>query len=165
MDLSEHQLTPRVIAALYTEAMVLADEARSYFTADRTEQVRMGQIGSAHVTGTMVDAVAFSCESMKVTTRLMHCIAWLLNQRAAEEGRGDGASMRRGLGYTPPSDPELTSHLPDEARVLIAQSESLYARLIRLHATLEATRGGMEPARGNDNHPVGALMTRLQAAL
>ena len=155
MDLSEHQLTPRVIAALYTEAMVLADEARSYFTADRTAQV----------TGKMVDAVAFSCESMKVTTRLMHCIAWLLNQRAAEEGRGDGAAVRRGLGYTPPSDPELTSHLPDEARVLIAQSESLYARLIRLHATLEATRGGFEPARGNDNHPVGALMNRLQAAL
>jgi regulator of CtrA degradation len=155
MNLSEHQLTPRVIAALYTEAMVLADEARSYFTADRTEQV----------TGKMVDAVAFSCESMKVTTRLMHCIAWLLNQKAVEDGRGDTVSMRRGLGYTPPSDPELTCHLPDDARVLIAQSESLYARLIRLHATLEATRCGMDLARGNDNHPVGALMNRLQAAL
>ena len=155
MDLSEHQLTPRVIAALYTEAMVLADEARSYFTADRTEQV----------SGKMVDAVAFSCESMKVTTRLMHCIAWLLNQRAVEEGRGDERTARRGLGYTPPSDAELTRHLPDDARLLIAHSESLYARLTRLHATLEATRGGLEDTRGNDNHPVGALLTRLQAAL
>lgn len=155
MDLSEHHLTPRVIAALYTEAMVLADEARSYFTADRAEQV----------SGKMVDAVAFSCESMKVTTRLMHCIAWLLNQRAWEEGRGDERAARRGLGYTPPSDVELTRHLPDDARVLIAQSESLYARLTRLHATLEATRGGSMEAMGNDNHPVGALMNRLQAVL
>ena len=155
MDLSEHQLTPRVIAALYTEAMVLADEARSYFTAERT----------AEMSGKMVDAVAFSCESMKVTTRLMHCIAWLLNQRAMEDGRGDERTARRGLGYTPPSDPEFTRHLPDEARVLIAQSESLYARLTRLHATLEATRGGLEAAGGNDNHPVGALLDRLQAAL
>ena len=155
MDLSEHQLTPRVIAALYTEAMVLADEARSYFTADRTEQV----------TGKMVDAVAFSCESMKVTTRLMHCIAWLLNQRAMEDGRGDERAARRGLGYTPPSDADLTRHLPDEARLLIAQSESLYARLIRLHATLEAQRGGLQSAGGNDNHPVGALLNRLEAAL
>lgn len=156
MDLSEHQLTPRVIAALYTEAMVLADEARSYFTADRTEQV----------TGKMVDAVAFSCESMKVTTRLMHCIAWLLNQRAMEDGRGDERAARRGLGYTPPSDPELTRHLPDEARLLIAQSESLYARLTRLHAKLERERSAAcLSGGGNDNHPVAQLINRLQAAL
>lgn len=160
MDLSEHQLTPRVIAALYTEAMVLADEARSYFTADRTEQV----------TGKMVDAVAFSCESMKVTTRLMHCIAWLLNQRAAcqefGDGRGDERAARRGLGYTPPSDPELTRHLPDEARLLIAHSESLYARLTRLHAKLERERSAAGLAGGgNDNHPVAQLINRLQAAL
>lgn len=157
MDLSEHQLTPRVIAALYTEAMVLADEARSYFTADRTEQV----------TGKMVDAVAFSCESMKVTTRLMHCIAWLLNQRAWEDGRGDERAARRGLGYTPPSDPELTRHLPDEARLLIAQSESLYARLTRLHAKLERERSAAAglSGGGNDNHPVAQLINRLQAAL
>ena len=161
MDLSEHQLTPRVIAALYTEAMVLADEARSYFTADRTMQISRGQ-----VSGKMVDAVAFSCESMKVTTRLMHCIAWLLNQRAWEEGRGDERAARRGLGYTPPSDAELTRHLPDDARLLIAHSESLYARLTRLHATLEAKRGTTDAEQvRNDNHPVGALMTRLQAAL
>ena len=158
MDLSEHQLTPRVIGALYTEAMILADEARSYFTADRTAQV----------SGKMVDAVAFSCESMKVTTRLMHCIAWLLNQRAADNARGEEGgyhAARRGLGYTPPSDPELTRHLPDDARVLIAQSESLYARLARLHTTLEARRVAVFRDEGNDNHPVGALMTRLQAAL
>lgn len=156
MDLSEHQLTPRVIAALYTEAMVLADEARSYFTADRT----------AEVSGKMVDAVAFSCESMKVTTRLMHCIAWLLNQRAMEDGRGDNAAARRGLGYTPPSDPELTRHLPDEARLLIAQSESLYARLTRLHAKLERERSAAGlSGGGNDNHPVAQLINRLQQAL
>lgn len=67
----------RLIDALYTEAMVLADEARSYFdVAGRDERE-------------MLDAmtrVLFSCESLKVTTRLMHVIAWLLTQRAVNAG-------------------------------------------------------------------------------
>ena len=63
----------RLIDSLYTEAMLLADEARGYFDEVGREQRDM--LGA-------MDRVVFSCESLKVTTRLMHVIAWLLTQRA-----------------------------------------------------------------------------------
>ena len=73
----QSQLTPKLVDALYVEAMVLADEARSYFdTIGRDDRLSLDPI----------DRVGFSCESLKVTTRLMHVIAWLLTQRAVDAG-------------------------------------------------------------------------------
>ncbi|HEY5713474.1 MAG TPA: DUF1465 family protein, partial [Allosphingosinicella sp.] len=70
-------MTPRLVDGLYIEAMVLADEARSYFdTLGRDDRLSLDPI----------DRVGFSCESLKVTTRLMHVIAWLLTQRAVAAG-------------------------------------------------------------------------------
>ena len=92
--ISDHdQLTPKLIDGLYVEAMVLADEARSYFdTLGRDDRLALDPL----------DRVGFSCESLKVTTRLMHVIAWLLTQRAVAAGelsRGEagvaGAPARR----------------------------------------------------------------------
>src|SRR3546814_7507745 len=56
----------RLVDGLYVEAMVMADEARAYF------DLRDG--GDADVDDP-VRRVAFACESLKVTTRLMHIIA------------------------------------------------------------------------------------------
>ena len=68
-SMTERQLTPKLIDGLYVEAMVLADEARSYFdTGGRDDRLALDPL----------DRVGFSCESLKVTTRLMHVIAWLL---------------------------------------------------------------------------------------
>ncbi len=57
--------------------MLLADEARSYFDDvgrdDRTSLDPFARVG-------------FACESLKVTTRIMHIVAWLLTQRAIESG-------------------------------------------------------------------------------
>ena len=65
----QSKVTAKVIDALYVEAMVLADDARAYFdTFSREDRDALGP----------VLRVAFSCESLKVTTRLMHIIAWLL---------------------------------------------------------------------------------------
>ena len=81
-------LTAKLVASLYTEAMLLADEARSYFDmSGRADRDSLDPI----------DRVGFSCESLKVTTRLMHVIAWLLTQRAVEAGelsRKPGAPAR-----------------------------------------------------------------------
>ncbi|WP_342454590.1 DUF1465 family protein [Sphingomonas sp. H160509] len=67
----------RLIDALYSEAMLLADEARTYFDeAGRVEREALDPL----------IRVSFSCESLKVTTRLMHVIAWLLTQRAVQAG-------------------------------------------------------------------------------
>ncbi|RYG75678.1 MAG: DUF1465 family protein, partial [Alphaproteobacteria bacterium] len=76
----------KLIDSLYIEAMLLADEARGYFDEiGREERDALEAL----------NRVAFSCESLKVTTRLMHIIAWLLTQRAVDAGElapGDALS-------------------------------------------------------------------------
>jgi regulator of CtrA degradation len=142
------QLTPRLVDSLYTEAMLLADEARAYFDRhgrdDRESLDPMLRVG-------------FSCESLKVTTRLMHVVAWLLTQRAVEAGeisRGQARKPGRRLGEAPESDLELLAKLPPAARTLIESSQDLYARVQRLDASAVATAPQPSPAR--------SLLSRLE---
>jgi regulator of CtrA degradation len=124
MYLAPVELTPKLVNALYTEAMLLADEARSYFDGDRERTI----VPTAA-------AVAFSCESLKVTTRLMHIIAWLLNQKALYAGElseRDAIGALDELGYAPATDSTWLDNLPDDARHLIAASEDLYYRVQRV---------------------------------
>ena len=118
------ELTPLLLDSLYTEAMLLADEARACF--DRSHDA--GQLAPEI-------SVAFSCESLKVTTRLMHSIAWLLNQKAVRAGEiseSDAQNEARNLGYAPASDGPLVLQFPLEAQALIgAQLEKLQ---VFLHA-------------------------------
>lgn len=133
MATSHHELTPKLLNALYTEAMLLADEARSYFDRDQ-----MGGNLSPEI------SVAFSCESLKVTTRLMHSIAWLLNQkayRAGELSQSEAESEVRDLGYAPASDGFQVGRFPEEAQTLIAASEDLYFRLQRFSSKMRAQAG------------------------
>ncbi|MGL5837838.1 MAG: DUF1465 family protein [Sphingorhabdus sp.] len=126
MQAPQYQLTPKLIDGLYTEAMLLADEARSYFDSDNARE-----IGPPDV------AVAFSCESLKVTTRLMHVIAWLLNQKAIRAGEihpSDEIQKLDELGYAPATDDWMVCRMPQDARLLILASEDLYYRVQRLSA-------------------------------
>ena len=85
-DENKAQLTPRLVDSLYTEAMLLADEARAYFDRHgREERESLDPLLR----------VGFSCESLKVTTRLMHVVAWLLTQRAVEAGEISRAHARK----------------------------------------------------------------------
>jgi len=144
----ENQLTPKLVDALYVEAMVLADEARSYFdTSGRDDRLSLDP----------VDRVGFSCESLKVTTRLMHVIAWLLTQRAVAAGelsRDQAGESDRRLGTAPDTDALLFPRLPEAAAELIRASEELYGRVSRLDS------GGFvdEPA----GSPARRLLSRLQ---
>jgi regulator of CtrA degradation len=117
---SAHEITPKLVDGLYTEAMLLADEARSYFDSDRARAISPAEV-----------AVAFSCESLKVTTRLMHVIAWLLNQKALRAGEL-GADAVEELGYAPATDSYWIDELPAEARALILATEDLYYRVQRV---------------------------------
>lgn len=124
-------LTQKLLDALYTEAMVLADEARSYIESGRFNE------DSNHDN---VLAVSFSCESLKVTTRLMHCIAWLLNQKALHSGElseGEAWNRDRALGYAPATDQPMVDCFPEEARQIVMASEELFQRLQRLQARLQ----------------------------
>jgi regulator of CtrA degradation len=152
MQLAESQprLTRKVIDSLYVEAMVLADEARAYF--DQFSKDERKQLDP-------VLRVSFSCESLKVTTRLMHIIAWLLTRRAVDAGELDpmqalSPSLR--LGVAVASDAALLDRLPDEARLLVDSSVELYTRVKRLDARL------LEP--GNRASPARSLMAQLERA-
>lgn len=138
----------RMVDSLYTDAMVLADEARSYFD-DYGRNERDGLSPS--------DRVAFSCESIKVTTRLMHVIAWLLTQRAVEAGELTPAAARdpsRRLGPAPESSFEAVSAMPWAARGLIRASADIHRRVAAMDQDTEA------PAES----PARQLMDRLSLA-
>lgn len=127
----ESLLTQKLMDALYTEAMVLADEARSYFESGRFNEDSDPD---------NLLAVSFSCESLKVTTRLMHCIAWLLNQKALHSGELSGGEVwnhDRRLGDAPASDQRMVNRFPEEARQIIMASEELFLRLQRLSTRME----------------------------
>ncbi|MGF1550487.1 MAG: DUF1465 family protein [Sphingomonadaceae bacterium] len=116
---SQTRLTPRLVDSLYVEAMLLADEARSYFDDGGREERRA--LAPA-------DRVFFSCESLKLTTRLMHIIAWLLAERTGEPGQ----ERENRLAEAAPSDEAALARLPAKARELVAASMDLHLRVARL---------------------------------
>ena len=148
---SQVRITSRLIDSLYTEAMLLADEARSYFDdAGRDERATLEPFAR----------VGFACESLKVTTRIMHIVAWLLTQRAIESGEipdRDGRRPERRLGHAQDSDPKVLETLPPSAQKLINSSSDLYARVKRLDD------GGLDV--DVPQSPARALMGRLERGL
>jgi regulator of CtrA degradation len=145
------RITARLIDSLYTEAMLLADEARHYFDdAGRDERHMLDPFAR----------VGFACESLKVTTRIMHIVAWLLTQRAIESGEistFDGRRPDRRLGHAQDSDPAVVAQLPESAQKLIGSSADLYARVKRIDQSGIETAAPQSPAR--------ALMGRLERGL
>ena len=145
------RITPRLVESLYTEAMLLADEARTYFDSQgRSERDGLDPFVR----------VGFACESLKVTTRLMHIIAWLLTQRAVETGELSpvaGRRPERRLGHAGESDPVVVEQLPPAARALVVSSLDLYQRVKRL----DDEEGSEAPVAS----PARALMGRLERDL
>lgn len=148
---NESRMHRRVIDTLYMDAMILADEARSYFDdggrCDREALEPMAR-------------VSFSCESLKVTTRLMHVIAWLLTQRAVDSGEmelREALDPSRRLADAPASDGVALFALPAGARRLIAASCQLHDRVARL----DSAQGSTAPVVSS---PVHSLQGRLALA-
>lgn len=143
-------LARRLVDGLYLETMVLADEARSYFDD-------MGRRARDDLDP--LDRVIFSCESLKVTTRLMHIIAWLLTQRAVCAGEIDPQTAQqpsRRLGAAVLSDEAALDRIPADARSLVTASIDLYRRVQRLDQGLELAEPAASPAR--------SLMSKLERA-
>lgn len=131
----------RLIDSLYVESMLLADEARSYFDeGGRIEREALEPM----------TRVAFSCESLKVTTRLMHVIAWLLTQRAVQAGElaaRDALDPSRRLGDAPITEATILPLLPTQARTMIAASADLHRRVALLDAAQIILEPEQSPAR------------------
>ena len=139
-----------LVDSLYMEAMLLADEARGYFDeGGRIERDMLSPIAR----------VAFSCESLKVTTRLMHVIAWLLTQRAVIAGELSAAHAlepSRRLGAAPETMVDAIMPLPPQAHRLVAASMDLHRRVARL----DESQGRVAPVHS----PARDMQTRLAAA-
>jgi regulator of CtrA degradation len=116
-----------IVEALYTEALILADEVRAAFDLS-------GRLDNASENEDLA-RVAMSCEALRTTTRMMHIIAWLLNQRAYFNGEISELALRRHgrlPSKTARSDPEQLIYIDPDIRELVLTTERLYARVERL---------------------------------
>jgi len=150
-------LNPRIIEALYAEALALADEARTAFDQLRHGHSRDAQVGASDDLESGLAQVQLSCEALRTTTRVMHCLAWLLNQRAYFAGELSELQLRRHgrlIAKFPLSEPLQVLALPEDAQRCVYDSERLYARIQRLE---RAWRG--EPVGG------GSAVERLRQRL
>jgi len=120
-------LNPTIVETLYGEALVLADEARAGFEA-------AGRFsGTSHADD--LGRIALSCETLRTTTRMMHAIAWLLNQRAYFAGELSETQLRRHGRLPAPQpepDPAQLMLLPADLCDLIGRTQAFYARIERL---------------------------------
>jgi len=122
-------LSQPIIEALYTEALVLADEVRAVFT--------QGTLASEPGITSHEDAMvrlALSTEGLKTTTRMMHVLAWLLNQRAFFSGELSEAQVRvhGALPANRPAEEAQLAMLEPATRALISETERLHHRIARL---------------------------------
>ncbi len=138
-------LSQPIIEALYTEALVLADEVRAVFT----QSAPAPEPGLTSHEDAMI-RLALSTEGLKTTTRIMHVLAWLLNQRAYFSGELSEQQVRRhgALPKDRPSDEEQLLRLEPETRALIGETERLHRRIARLdNAWRQKFEMGGSPAR------------------
>lgn len=93
--------------------------------------------------------LALSTEGLKTTTRMMHVLAWLLNQRAYFSGELSEKQVRAhgALPEDRPSDSDQLAYLEPETRALIEETERLHERIARLDGAWRQNFGTTSPAR------------------
>tara|TARA_R110000782_G_scaffold268393_1_gene364798 strand:+ start:51191 stop:51706 length:516 start_codon:yes stop_codon:yes gene_type:complete len=154
-------LYSRLVDSLYIDAMVMADEARSYFDRKAAEERERLD---------MMTRLNFSCESLKVTTRLMHVIAWLLAQRAWQRGeitRDALSDPKYHLGAAASTEPAVLMAMPTCARELVRSSEALYDRVLRLQERMLAAQSPAMMKQMEDapaSSPARDLLDKLEQA-
>ena len=128
-----HMTAPAVVTVLdgpYREVMDLLEQARSH--AERTRRTSYPRRMPSR------SRTRASCEALRVTTRLSHCLAWLMVQKAIHAGelppeaaldpdkRLDGHAVC--VVYDAEDDPDIS----DELRSLLTRSRRLFERVSRL---------------------------------
>lgn len=118
-------LSRPIIESLYTEALVLADEVRAVFALGANEVSR----GSSDEL-----RLALSGEGLKATTRMMHILAWLLNQRAYFSGDLTENQLRKHSQLPEDRLPDFHAMelLEPETCELIEETVRLHRRIARL---------------------------------
>ncbi|MBX7527613.1 DUF1465 family protein [Qipengyuania vesicularis] len=149
MDM-HRSIQEQVVEDLYEEALALADEARAVF--DLRDEASKGNSPDKV-------RLALSIEGMRTTTRVMHIMAWLLNQRAYYSGEMSKLQLLRHgrLGDDRPSDPENMAVLEPATRALIRDTERLHERVARLDEEQRQMASSV-------NDPVSDLQGRIAQA-
>ena len=129
--------SPAFLNRTYEEAFRLVLETRRY----------LGERGDNDARGLAVeDALAYGVESMRLTARLTHIMAWLLAVRAYHEDEltaGELAEAEWRLGGHEICLDESTAApdaLPRALADLLSRSESLYRRIDRLDRMISGDR-------------------------
>ncbi|MEE4454150.1 DUF1465 family protein [Novosphingobium resinovorum] len=150
-------INPRIVEALYCEALVLSDEVRTAFTLSG----RLDAAGMAAGIDGDAGRVALSSEGLRTTTRMMHAIAWLLNHRAYFMGEISDLQLRRHGRLSPAmrqSDPAHALLLAPETAQLVEITRRFYDRLLRLdqawRLTSPAATGAIQRLRERIEAPV-----------
>lgn len=146
-------ISASIVESLYCDALVLADEARAAFDlSGRLEQASEDED---------LARIALSCEALRTTTRMMHVLAWLLNQRAYFRGEMSEFQLRR-HGRLPPqqtsADPAQLARLEPDLQDLVIRTQLFYDRIARIDRGWRE-RFAMRPAA------VHRLRERLGAAV
>lgn len=143
---------------LFREGMALVEETAAYLDGPgRTEGRSLSRSGT----------LAYTTESMRLTTRLMQVASWLLLQRAVNDGElsQTQASTEKNKvrldGPAGPTDGAQWDELPEALRSLIERSNRLQLRVRHLDAVIY---GPKEPATAAFN-PIARDLGRLADAL
>lgn len=120
---------PSYFRRTYDETLDLMIEARNYMAyVERRERARTDSLAGLRM----------SCEAMRVTSRLIQVMAWLMMQRAVHEGEIEVgyalAEANRLSGADVCLDDSFSedSTLPGGLRSLLDRSFRLYQRIARL---------------------------------
>lgn len=133
----------------YDEAFTLLVEARNYLTE---AQHRITEALPPQ------DRLVASCETMRLTSRLVQVMAWLLVQKAVHAGEIDDSEAddpRRRLGghdVCAEPGPWDVSNLPKGLRGLLDRSLALYNRVARLDEMVHI-RASQERERAAEEGP------------
>jgi regulator of CtrA degradation len=143
---------------LFREGMAVVEEAAAYLDGPGREESR----GLPRAV-----ALAYSTESMRLTTRLMQVASWLLLQRAVNEGEltSSQAQAERVRVKLSREDygcaPELFEQLPLDLRNLSHRSLRIQERVMHLDQGLVVAHS-REPVRARSE--VASQVERLRAA-
>ncbi len=145
--------------ALFREGMGLVEESAAYLDGPGRDEARAVS---------RQEQLAYASESMRLTTRLMQLAAWLLLQRAINDGEisaDQAMSEKRKVKLSfqdVATAQELFVRLPERLRDLVTQSLRLQARIIHLDQLLHTADEAVPPAPADNG--VAAQLQRLQAA-
>ncbi len=162
VSFGEKLASSEAFKALFREGMGLVEETAAYLDGP-------GRLVSK--TLPRAEALAYSSESMRLTTRLMQLASWLLLQRAVNEGELTVMQASTEKRKVRLSRHDFASHaaifdkLPHELRDLVLQSMRLQERILHLDQLLYGDDPGADaPAGATESLSIDAQFERLRAA-